>query len=335
MLLSTKGELAVKITALTTIESTPSYGLPIWLALAVVIFKPLLNNIGLLSREGFDKLTQKALTKLNIKSYRTEEEFQAVVDAKEAIVIVNSKLRDELSTSTQVREDLTAVVRDSKSEILKLTSENSKVTEHNSDLEIKYTEISARYANLQGENNKITEKLSVAIDNNNNKDKEITSLRSNNNEKDQEIAGLKNELAELKVGISNDEKLAEIKKSSDDQKTTEDKEYYFLYNISDEVRKSESLKGNSYDPELELYFDRNELDEDLFTAFHEVNYSGNVGAMPRGHRIQINEPTTRYNTRDWDLNESPKGLTNVDILKHWYSDYGSNEVVRKVSEELI
>ncbi|GAW95966.1 MULTISPECIES: hypothetical protein [Colwellia] len=159
MLLSTKGELAVKITALKTIEAAPSYWIPIILALAVVIFKPLLNNIGLLSREGFDKLTQIILTKLNIKSYRTEEEFQAIVTAKEVIVTENSKLRGELSITTQAKEDLVKEVRYSKAEFDNLTSENSNTKTEFDLLAIKYKEIGAELAILKEEHNKVTEKF--------------------------------------------------------------------------------------------------------------------------------------------------------------------------------
>ncbi len=133
--LSTQGELATKITAMKGMEDIhPSYWWPVAIALAIVVFKPLLNNIGVLSREGFDKLTQHLLKTLNIKSYRTEKEYKALMVTNEDLLTKNTKYIEEVSASSKVKGELDAKLREAEEELVNLRLENDKFKKDNEQL---------------------------------------------------------------------------------------------------------------------------------------------------------------------------------------------------------
>lgn len=213
--LSTTGELSLKISALIDLSSTtpPEYLTPATLALAVVIFKPLLNNIGLLSREGFDKLAQMVIIKLNIKSYRTEDEFKTVVIAKETISTENSKLISDLSSLTIAKDELENQQRDSRTEVRDLTSKLSLLTTKNSelqknindllstkmeldDLKVKFEDISQKLTNAEKTNNDLSSKLSITnrnlINDNHNNKLEVTELSNALKKQVTDLSNLKN-----------------------------------------------------------------------------------------------------------------------------------------------
>lgn len=155
--LSKNGNLSEKVAALSSLSSSPSYLWPVSMALLVVLIKPWLNNLGLLAREYSDKSTQTILMKLNIKSYRTEEEFQAVISINELKTTENTKLKAELDKAL---EELSKIKSNSRDGLLQLSK---KVQE--------LDEISIRENNLKLTNEEYEKKIKSLID-------EIGSLKS-------------------------------------------------------------------------------------------------------------------------------------------------------------
>ena len=123
--LSTEGEIALKVSALKNIGQPIQWGLPVGLALIIVIFKPWLNNFGLLAKEASDKATQLGLRKLKIKKYKTAEEYEAVTTQIESVKSINRDLNNKIHELTISKENLKS---ESKTQIDELISGQERLT---------------------------------------------------------------------------------------------------------------------------------------------------------------------------------------------------------------
>jgi len=110
-IIATKGGLVDQAVAFEKEIQLALFLPSLWVTFVIIIVKPWLNNIGLVARESSDKATQHLLKYFKVKSYRTEEEFQAVVAEKELHVTTNIKLREEI---TQYSDEKQSVINDFK-----------------------------------------------------------------------------------------------------------------------------------------------------------------------------------------------------------------------------
>jgi hypothetical protein len=178
--------------------------------------------------------------------------------------------------------------------------------------ESKISEIETRY--------KIALEISI------NKDQELSDLNGKINDQEQEISGLKSELSGFMVGNKTNVPPSETEKTPE----VINKAYSLPYHVSDVIKKKESLNGKPITGELYLQFNRSEIDDDIFKAFHTVNYNASKGGIMDGYDVRINLPTIDdtgrkvSDTSFWTLEKSPSGLTAVEILNIWYSDYQTN-----------
>ncbi|NRA49409.1 MAG: hypothetical protein HRU12_09780 [Phaeodactylibacter sp.] len=104
--LSTKGEISSKFLAIIAVKKSIVWWEPAGWAFLIIILKPWLNNLGLLARETSDKATQKVLRALNIKKYRTEEEFELVTSELESTKSQGRDLKTTIDQLTISKEEL-------------------------------------------------------------------------------------------------------------------------------------------------------------------------------------------------------------------------------------
>jgi hypothetical protein len=152
------------------------------------------------------------------------------------------------------------------------------------------------------------------------------------NEKDQEIQNYKNELDVMMALNKKTTPSPEATKATEATEATEvqSKEYYFPFKVSDTVKKNMSLNRTSIKNRLFLEFNHDEVDDDIFRAFHDVNYDNREKRLVNGESILINIP--RHDDHGeklsdnsfWTLDINPKDLTASEILDLWYSDYQTN-----------
>lgn len=100
------------------------------------------------------------------------------------------------------------------------------------------------------------------------------------------------------------------------------KTFAFKYRLSDKVKKEVSRKGLSVEDTYLLQFEHGDIDEDVFEAFHDSQYDAHKGKFGNGIPILFvrKEKGVTYKS-EWNLNVSPVGLSDVDIINEWYSDY--------------
>jgi|GEM_PF-4638385 len=189
----TSGTLSQKAAAAIDASTDPTFLLPFAIAIAYIfIGKPLVSNIGFVTREFFDQQGQNLLKSKNWKTYRSQDEYDLLINKSNDLLSQNFSLNEQMNVKITKIHKL-------EDELKKSTEQNEQQQDHIGVLTKKSTDLSNKAASLETDNtNCINEITNLNKEISTQKDNYFT-LKEKNKLTEGELGDLRPELIQLRA----------------------------------------------------------------------------------------------------------------------------------------